>query len=230
MDEKTMVEHAHISHAFDTELATLRERVLAMGALVGSNVEAAAQAFLERDPARATAVIERDREVNRLELGIDEECIGLLALRQPAAGDLRLVAATLKIVVDLERIGDLAVNMAERVIPLCEEPPLDLPLELGAMCALAQQMLKDALDAFVRGDVAEAERILRADNEVDRLLARQYGVLVEAMKADPGQVSRALGLLLFAKHVERAADHITNVAEMVIYLVRGEDVRHRQRR
>lgn len=227
---RTMPEHAHISHVFDNELGTLRERVLSMGALVGSNIEAATQALLERDPARAQGVIERDHEVNRRELGIDEECIGLLALRQPAAGDLRLVAATLKIVVDLERIGDLAANMAERVIALCDEPPLELPLELGAMSALAQQMLRDALDAFVRGDVAEAERIVRADDEVDRLLGRQYGVLVGAMKEDPAQVSRALGLLLFAKHVERLADHITNVAEMVIYLVRGEDVRHQQHR
>jgi phosphate transport system protein len=224
-----MTDHAHISHVFDNELATLRERVLSMGALVGSNIEAATQALLERDPQRAQGVIERDREVNRRELGIDEECVGLLALRQPAAGDLRLVAATLKIVVDLERIGDLAANMAERVVALCDEPPLDLPLELGAMSALAQQMLRDALDAFVRGDVAEAERILRADDEVDRLLARQYGVLVGAMKEDPAQVSRALGMLFFAKHVERLADHITNVAEMVIYLVRGEDVRHKPR-
>lgn len=225
-----MAVHAHISSSFDTELRALKQQVLSMGARVEAAIASATRALLARDAGAARAVIEADREVNKIELVIDEECIRLLAVRQPAASDLRFIAATLKIVVDLERIGDLAVNMAERVIALAAEPPHDFGVDLATMSDIAEAMLRDVLDAFVSGDVAKAERVVAADAEVDRRLAEAFETLRAAMERDPSLVSRAIATLFFAKHLERLADHTTNVAEMVIYLVRGKDIRHSQRR
>lgn len=227
---KHMAGHAHISSSFDSELRALKDQVLAMGAEVEAHIAAATRALLGRDAEAAERVIEADREVNRRELAIDEECVRLIAVRQPAASDLRFIAATLKIVVDLERIGDLAVNMAERVITLSAEPPADLGVDLATMSELTQIMLRDALDAFVAGDVAEAERVLASDAEVDRRLIAVFDTLRAAMMRDPALINRAIATLFFAKHLERLADHTTNIAEMVIYLVRGRDVRHARRR
>jgi phosphate transport system protein len=216
----------HINAEFDAELRALKEQILAMGGLVDAQVAEAVSAMLARDLERATRVIEADRAVNQMELAIDERCIRMLALRQPAASDLRFIAAALKMVTDLERIGDLAVNMAERVAPLSEGPPLRAADDLPTMTTAAQKMLHDALEAFIEGDAAKAERVMSADAQIDAWSARIVAEVMAVMSQDSKTVARGLATIFFAKHIERMADHTTNVAEMVVYLVRGLDVRH----
>lgn len=220
------MEHGHIYRPFDNDLQGLKNRLLEMGGLVEAHISEALRALVERDPERARRVIEEDRAVNRMELAIDEQCVRLLALRQPAASDLRFVAASLKIVTDLERIGDLARNTADRAIALCRWPPLSAVVDLPAMGEAAQRMLRDALDAFVTGDAAKAERVLAADDTIDRWLATVFQKITSEIRRDPENVDRALSTLFIAKHIERLADHVVNVAEMVLYVVRGKDVRH----
>jgi phosphate transport system protein len=216
----------HINAEFDAELRSLKEQILAMGSLVDAQVADAVQALVEQDVERAQRVIEADRAVNQMELAIDERCIRMLALRQPAASDLRFIAAALKMVTDLERIGDLAVNMAERVAALTEEPPLRAVQELPGMAAAAQKLLQAVLRAFVAGDAIAAEAVVSADAGIDAWMARLFAEVQQAMSAEPATVGRGLATIFFAKHIERLADHATNVAEMVIYLIRGRDVRH----
>ena len=222
-----MTTHEHIVKQFDVELQDLKNKILRMAAEVEGQIRDAVLALQERDAGLARQVVRRDIDVNLLEMEVDESCIRLLALRQPAATDLRFVAAALKINTDLERIGDLATNMAERAEALATSPQLLPALDLDRIAHESQEMLKDALDAFVYGDAAKAERVLERDNVVDALYLATFSALVEAMKQHPAQVERALGLLFVAKHLERIADHATNISEMVIYLVRGTDVRHR---
>lgn len=221
-----MTMNKHINAEFDAELRSLKEQILAMGGLVDAQVSEAIKALSERDAERAGRVIEADRAVNQMELAIDERCIRMLALRQPAASDLRFIAAALKMVTDLERIGDLAVNMAERVAALTEEPPLRAVEELPGMAAAAQKMLRDVLEAFVAGDPIKAEAVILADAGIDAWVARLFAEVQAVMGRDPKTVVRGIATIFFAKHIERMADHTTNVAEMVIYLVRGQDVRH----
>ena len=223
-----MTDRHHISVAFSAELHSLRNQILDMGRLVDTHVGEAVRALTERDPALAARVIDADRAVNQMELAIDEQCIRILALRQPAASDLRFVAAALKMVTDLERIGDLAVNMAERVEALAAGPPLRAAAELPALAGTTRQMLGDVLDAFVTGDSAKAEAVIKADAEVDARSAALIAEVEADMTRDPTTVRRGLATIFFAKHLERLADHTTNVAEMVVYLVRGRDVRHAQ--
>lgn len=225
-----MSERAHIFKSFDTELRALKHQLLSMGATVESHITDATKALRDRDPELARKVIENDRLVNQRELAIDEQCIRMLALRQPAASDLRFIAAALKIVVDLERIGDIAVNMAERALALCEEPPLEASVDIARMADMSLHMLRGALDAFVSSDVAAAEAVLAADGDVDALLVDSIDALRLEMMKDPKSVNRALSTIFFAKHLERLADHATNVAEMVVFFVRGQDVRHSRRR
>lgn len=216
----------HINAEFDAELRSLKEQILAMGGLVDAQVTEALRALADKDVERARRVIDADRAVNQLELAIDERCIRMLALRQPAASDLRFIAAALKMVTDLERIGDLAVNMAERVDALLEEPALRAVSDLPGMATAAQTMLRAVLQAFVAGDPVGAERVISADAGIDVGTSRLLAEVQDAMIRDPGTVLRGLATIFFAKHIERMADHTTNVAEMVIYLIRGRDVRH----
>jgi phosphate transport system protein len=221
-----MTKRQHINAELDTQLGSLKEQILAMGRLVDAQVSEAVRALVERDAEGARRIIDADRAVDQMELAVDEQCIRLLALHQPAASDLRFVAAALKMVTDLERIGDLAVNMAERVQTLVEQPALPAVVDLPALTAAAQGMLRDVLDAFVSGDTAKAESVMAADAEIDARTARLIAEVEEEMGRAPGTVGRGLATILFAKHIERMADHTTNVAEMVVYLVRGQDVRH----
>jgi phosphate transport system protein len=216
----------HINAEFDAELQSLKEQILAMGGLVDAQVTEAVKALVERDVERATRVIEADRAVNQMELAIDERCIRMLALRQPAASDLRFIAAALKMVTDLERIGDFAVNMAQRVAPLTQQPPLRAVQELPALAAAAQKMFRDVLEAFVASDPVKAEAVMSADAKIDAWTARLSKEVEADMGRDPQTVARGLATIFFAKHIERMADHTTNVAEMVVYLIRGQDVRH----
>jgi phosphate transport system protein len=222
-----MREHNHTYKQFDIELGSLKDQVLAMGGLVEQHIAEAMRALVDRDVERAQRVIDGDRAVNKMEMAIDELCVRILALRQPAGSDLRFVASALKIVTDLERIGDLTVNMAERALFLCQEPPMRAVVDLPRMAAAAQKMLRDALESFVTGDVVKAETVLRADEQVDRWLVEVFEDLRAEMRRDPSVVDRGISTIFFAKHLERLADHTTNVAEMVVFHVRGTDVRHR---
>jgi len=216
----------HINAEFDAELRSLKDQILAMGSLVDAQVSEAVEALKASDVERARFVIEADRAVNQMELAIDERCIRMLALRQPAASDLRFIAAALKMVTDLERIGDLAVNMAERVAAMVAESPLRAVQELPGMAGAARQMLQGVLQAFVAGDPVGAEAVIAADAAIDAWTVRLFDEVERVMDRAPNAVTRGLATIFFAKHIERMADHTTNIAEMVIYFIRGRDVRH----
>lgn len=216
----------HTSSAFDAELGRLQRKILRMGALVEDAIGRALESLAERDSQIARETICLDPSINRLEVEIDEQCIELLARRQPAAGDLRLVITGLKITTDLERIGDLAVNMCERVQELLEEPPLKPLVDLPRMADVARAMLRMSLDSYVSRDSDLAGEVRSMDDEVDRLNTQLFRELLTYMMEDSGNIVRALGLLLIARYLERVADHATNIAEMVIYLVQGRDIRH----
>lgn len=216
----------HTDKAFEAELTELREKLLTVGGIVEQAIVRSVRALAERDSSLAREVIEDDRRVNLLEVEIDELSIRMLALRQPAASDLRFITLALKIVTDLERIGDLAVNVAERAIQLNDEAPIRPYVDIPRMATIAEEMLTKALDAFVAGDAAKARAVLAQDDEVDELYHAVFRELVELMTADSSITPRAMAILFIAKHLERIADHATNVAEMVIYFVEGRDVRH----
>ena len=211
---------------YDFELQALRGMLLALGGKVETEVEGSVRALLDRDSARAEAVVHSDREVNRLEVEIDEACRRLLSLRTPAASDLRFITTALKIVVDLERVGDLAVNIAERVDALNQAPPLRPVVDLARLAELGQAQLRKSLDAFVDQDAKKAEEVLAGDALVDALYYKVFNEYLGYMMEDSKNIRRATAYLFIAKHLERLGDHATNVAEMVIFMVRGEDVRH----
>jgi phosphate transport system protein len=211
---------------FHEELEALKQTLLAMGGLVEDQIRRVMQALLERDDALATEVIERDRQVNSYDVEVDEQCVALLALHQPAAGDLRFITTTMKIVTDLERIGDQAVNIAQRVIELNREPQLKPYIDLPRIAERAQAMVKESLDAFVARDTDLAGRVCAADAEVDGLKEQIFRELLTFMMEDPRTIPRAIRLILISRFMERVADHATNIAEMVVYLVEGKMVRH----
>ncbi len=216
----------HTDKAFESDLRDLREKLLAMGARVERQVADSMRALTERDSSLAERVQESDQELNRLEVDIDNLCRKVLALRQPAASDLRLITTALKIVTDLERCGDLAVNIAERAIDLNTAPPLKPYSDLPHLAEVVQQQVKRALDAFVHGDAAAAEEVMKGDDLADALFIKIFNELLQFMMEDTKNIRRATHLMFVAKHLERIGDHATNVGEMVIYMVRGEDVRH----
>ena len=216
----------HTDKSYDVQLDDLRNKLLSLGGKVETGIATCMRSLAERDSALAEQVIAQDREVNRMEVEIDEVCRRLLVLRQPAASDLRFITTALKIVVDLERIGDLAVNVAERAIDLNQSPPLRPVHDLTRLAELCQKQVRAALDAFVDGDVAKAEAVIKNDDLLDSVYHNLFNELLALMMEDPRNIRRANSLLFVAKHLERLGDHATNVAEMVIYMVRGTDVRH----
>ncbi|MCY1021807.1 phosphate signaling complex protein PhoU [Pyxidicoccus sp. MSG2] len=216
----------HTDKAFEQDLRDLREKLLAMGAKVENLIAQSMKALTERDSALAEKVVAADKDVNRLEVEIDELCRRILALRQPAASDLRLITTALKIVTDLERIGDLAVNIAERSMDLNQVPPLAPYVDTPRLAELAQQQVKRSLDAFVSGDVTKAEEVLQGDDLLDALFLKIFNELLAYMMEDSKNIRRATALMFIAKHLERIGDHAMNVAEMVVYMVRGKDIRH----
>ena len=216
----------HTDKTYDAQLDDLRNKLLSLAGKVETEIATSMRALQERDSKLAEQVIASDREVNRLEVDIDEACRRLLVLRQPAASDLRFITTALKIVVDLERIGDLAVNIAERALDLNQSPPLKPVHDLAKLAELCQKQVRAALDAFVDADAAKAEVVIKNDDLVDSLYHNLFNELLALMMEDPRNIRRANSLLFIAKHLERLGDHATNVAEMVIYMVRGTDVRH----
>jgi phosphate transport system protein len=217
---------AHTDKTYDVQLGDLRNKLLSLGGMVETEIANGMRALEERDSSLAEQVIAQDNQVNRLEVEIDEACRRLLVLRQPAASDLRFITTALKIVVDLERIGDLAVNVAERAIDLNQSPPLKPVHDLTGLAELCRTQLRAALDAFVDGDAIKAEAVIKDDALLDSVYSNLFNELLALMMEDPRNIRRANSLLFVAKHLERLGDHATNVAEMVIYMVRGTDVRH----
>lgn len=209
----------------DEDLQGLREAILTMGAHCEEMIHLAVKLLREHDEALTARVREGEDKVNRLHIEIDERCLRTLALHQPAAVDLRLVAAAIKINSDLERIGDQAVNIAETSAYLVKQPPLKMG-DIPRMAELASAMLKDALDAFTRGDVALANDVIRRDDEEDRLKSQTFNELVALMQADSSTIQRGMDHILISRNLERIADHATNIAEDVVFMVLGKDIRH----
>jgi len=216
----------HIRSEFDAELDELKKKILTMGSTVQGMVADSLIALTTRDTPLAQTVMGRDRAVDLMEMAIDELAGRIIALRQPAASDLRLIIAALKISTDLERIGDIAVNIAERVVELNAEPQLKPYIDLPRMVDATQGMIRGALDAFVAGDVAGAMKVLESDQIVDDLNSQIFHELLAYMLADPQTINRATRLIFISKYLERVADHATNVAEEVIFAIQGRDVRH----
>jgi phosphate transport system protein len=220
-------EYERMTRHFLRALEDLGKEVLSMGGAVEATVSQAVLAFLERDVHAAQAVIEGDRDVNLRELRIDEECLKMLALYQPTARDLRFITATMKIINDLERVGDLSVNIAERAIVLAELPERETPPAFVEMADRARGMLTSSLDSLVRHDTAKAREVLTLDKPVDELLKSIFDDLELDMSKSPERIRADLQILSASKNVERIADHASNVAEDVVYMVEGTIIRHR---
>ena len=216
----------HTDRTYEDQLARLRSSVLEMGGLVEDQITQAVRALIERDEALARATIARDHTVNRLDVEIDSLSLKLLALHQPAGRDLRLITTALKITTDIERIGDLAEHTAERAIELAAELPIKPYIDLPRMADMVRDMVHKSLDAFVREDADLALAVCAADDEIDKLHDQLFRELLSFMVEDPRTISRAMRLLFVSKYLERVGDHATNIAEMVIFMVKGRSIRH----
>ncbi len=211
---------------FHQELDELRARLLRMGGLAEQAVDRACQAYIDRDLKRCHMVLEGETQINLVEREIDEMSFDLLAMQQPMAVDLRFILAVSKINDDLERVGDQAVNIAERVMDMVELPQVDLPVDIPRMATAVSAMVRRALESFIEGKAELAQAVLEMDNVVDRMKNDAFITLVKAMNERPEITRQALDALLIARNLERVADHATNIAEDVIFWVRGADVRH----
>ncbi len=216
----------HTDRQYEEELSDLRQNILTMGGLVEKQISNAIQALVNRDRALANVTIAKDTEVNGLDVAIDDLCLKLLALRQPAGRDLRFITTALKITTDLERIGDRAVSISERAIELSGEPPLKPYIDIPRMADISLAMLRSSLDAFVREDPELALSVCRSDDEVDQLNGQIFRELLSYMIEDPTTITRAMRILFVSKYLERIADHATNIAEMVVFMVKGQSIRH----
>ena len=215
-----------IQRHFDEELGALKSKLLRMAGLAEDQIDKALTSLVTRDAALAHQVIERDHQVNAMDVEIDEDCIRLLALHQPAARDLRLVTTAMKLASELERISDLAENVCERAIELNDEAQLKPYIDIPRMGKWARTMVKESIDAFVKEDAALARKVLTDDDFVDDLMVQLFRELLSFMLEDPRTTSRAIRLTFIAKYLERMADHATNIAELVVYLVEGKIIRH----
>ncbi|HEY3445439.1 MAG TPA: phosphate signaling complex protein PhoU [Myxococcales bacterium] len=218
---------SHTDREYEAELETLREQLLLMGAKVEEMLALGIRSLVQQDAELARRVIDLDQPVDSLEMEIDALCMRVLARRQPVASDLRFVTSALKLVTDLERIGDLAVNVGERVIELQQAPPLPEVAALPAMAEEVQGMVRDALDAFVRGDAQLARQVIGRDKAVDAHYNAVFSRLLSHMVEHPRDIFPATRLQSIAKYLERVGDHATNLAEMVVFMVSREDIRHR---
>jgi phosphate transport system protein len=211
---------------FQGQIEALKGRLLEMGGLAEEQVRASIQALVDRDPGLVEQVLKGDNPLNELHIEIDDRCMKLLALHQPMAADLRAIMAAIKINTDLERIGDLAVNIAEVAQRYTARPPVKELIDIPLMVRTAQQMLRDALDAYVRGDTALAQQVLSDDDILDGLKIQIFRDLLAYMVQDPDTIEPSVHLILISRHLERIGDHATNIAEDVIFMVSGRDVRH----
>jgi len=217
---------ARIVRHFEAELEQLKGKLLEMSALVEASVQRSVSAVTQKDRSAADQVLRDEARVNQLEMEIDEFAINLLATQQPLAADLRLVVAALKINTDLERMGDLSVSIAQRAISLLSEPVIQPMVDIRHMSALVESMVRKSMDAFVANDADMARSVLASDDAVDSLRTASYHELVSFMEKDPHNIPQALDLIGITRSLERIADHSTNIAEDVLFLVKGVDVRH----
>ncbi len=210
----------------EQDIEALKERLLKMGGAVEESIRKSIVALVERDQKLAIEVIDGDAIINNFDVEIEEECIRFLAIWQPSGSNLRFITTAIKIITDLERMGDLAVDICERAIELNDEPPLKPYIDIPRMAEAAQKMLKDSLDAFVAKDAGLAMKVCAADDYVDNLNRQIFNELLLFMLKDPKNISRAVRLTYITKYLERVADHATNIAEMVVYMVKGKVIRH----
>jgi phosphate transport system protein len=218
---------AHTSKEFEQELRTLRERLATMGERAARQIALAMRALADKDDDLARDVIKNDAQIDRDENDVDELALQILATRQPVASDLRFITMSLKFVVDLERIGDLAGGIAKRALELNRLPSLEPRIDLSKLAALVQKNLQAALDAFVRKDADSATAVITADAEIDKLNASLFAELIAHVATDPATVTRVLPLTSVCRYLERVGDHVKNLAEEVVYMVKATDVRHR---
>lgn len=219
---------SHTSKEFEGELRSLRERLCQMGGRCEQQIRRAMQALTERDIDVAREVLAADEAVDRDEIEIDDLCLQILATRQPVASDLRLIVVAFKIVTDLERIGDLAVGIAKRALELHPLPPLQSSQnEIGRLATLVQTNLHNALDAFAARDVERATAVIQADADIDRLNSTLFAELIAYVATDAATVTRVIPLTSVCRYLERIGDHVKNLAEDIVYMVRAQDVRHR---
>ena len=215
----------HARH-FQAELELLKTRLLEMGGLAEEQVRLAVKALVDRDRDLLQRVLGGDEPLNKLHIEIDGRCFTLLALHQPMAVDLRVIVAAVKINTDLERLGDMAVNIAEAAVRYAQHPPVKRLIDIPRMATIAQGMVRDALDAFVRRDTGLAQQVLNEDDKLDALKTQIFRELLTYMLQDPATIEPALDLILISRHLERVGDHATNIAEDVIFMVSARDVRH----
>jgi len=220
-----MTSDRHPRH-FEEDLGLLKTRLLEMGGLAEDRLRLAMRGLVDRDFNLLNKVLTGDTAINELHIEVDDRCFKLLALQQPMAADLRAIVSAVKINSDLERVGDLAVNIAEAAARYITHPPVKELIDIPRMALIAQEMLRDALDAYVRRDVALAERVLSRDDELDLLKSLVFRELLGLMLKDPTVIKAALDLILVSRHLERTGDHATNIAEDVIFMVSAQDVRH----
>ena len=211
---------------FHQELDDLKHRILAMAGMAEQAVDLAVQAYSQRDMALCQRVLNNESAINRAEREVDEFAVDLLAMQQPMAIDLRFILAVIKINADLERVGDQAVNIAQRVMNMLELSVAELPVDIPAMAGKVRKMVRDALQSFIEGDTDLAKHVLEADDEIDRMNKEAFAELSKCMQNNPSSTVQALDALSIARNLERVADHATNIAEDVIFWVRGADVRH----
>jgi phosphate transport system protein len=223
---RTLTSREHTNREYEQELRRLREQLLLMGAKVEEIIRGSIRALVERETALAEQMIAFDKKINQLELEIDELCMQILARRQPVASDLRFITMALKLVTDLERIGDLGVNICERVVELNAEPPLKPYVDMPNMAREVQEMLHEALDAFVAADADRAQHVIVRDRNIDAYYTQIFRELLTYMMEDPRNIFRATRLQSIAKYLERIGDHVTNLGEMVVFMVKGKDIRH----
>ena len=215
----------HTSSEFESELQELRRLILEMGAKAEMMTAKSIESLTRRDSRLARSVIDEDARVNRLEADVNDLCVQMVALRQPTAVDLRFITTGLKIASDPERVGDLAVNVCERALELNEEPPLKPYIELPRMAAASSRMLRESLDSFIKEDVELARRVITSDDEVDDMNEELFRELLTYMLDNPRNISRGTRLTFISKYLERVADHATNIAEAVLFMVEGQHPR-----
>ena len=223
-----MPDREHTNKHYEHQLRLLKEKLLLIGHKAETSIADATRALVERRPSLAQRVVDDDDEVDKLELEIDDICFEMLAREQPVASDLRFITTAMKIVGDIERIGDNGVNIARRALEIFHEPELKPVIDIPVAARAAQRILKDSLDAFVNSDAELAKRVIEGDRYIDDVCDQMLRELLTYMFEDPSNVSRALRLMFVARNLERTGDHAKNIAEMVIFLVEGFDVRHSQ--
>jgi len=211
---------------YHREIKDMQAAILRLGAMVERNISLALEALKQRHSELAKQVIEGDKDIDQFEIEVEEECIRLIALHQPVAKDLRIITTGIMIVHELERMGDLGVNIAERTLELAAEPHLKPLIDIPAMADHAQEMLRRSLDAYLKEDVALALEVCASDDALDTLNSRVFSELITYMVADPRTIDRATRLILIARYLERLGDHATNIAEMVVFMVEGRNIRH----